>query len=223
MTEPARRRATYQDVLATPRHQVAEIVDGELYIFSRPRFRHALAGSELQVQLYLPFHRGKAGPGGWFMLPEPELHLGEHIVVPNITGWRRERFPGLHDDPAYLSVAPDWLCEVLSPSTESFDRAKKLPVYAAAGVGHAWLVHPIHRTLEVLRLHGGAWRTVSTHVGDQRVRAEPFDAVELDLSMAWHWMTTPLGSNRACEPTAPYRYRNDEPLAPHAHDMRDRY
>ncbi len=179
--KPARKRATYQDVLDAPEHKVAEIVDGELFLAPRPAGPHTCVASVLGEELGPPFKRGRGGPGGWIILDEPELHLGADIMVPDLAGWRRERMPGIGEDVVYFTLAPDWLCEVLSPSTEAFDRARKLPRYAAAGVRHAWLIHPRNRTFEVLRLHEGMWLTVAVHRDDQRVRAEPFEAIELDV------------------------------------------
>jgi Uma2 family endonuclease len=205
MTEPARRRATYQDVLDAPRHKVAEIINGELHLFPRPRLTHASVETGLVVELLPPFQDGVGGPGGWTILLEPELHLGEDIVVPDIAGWRRERLPVVEDIP-FTSLAPDWLCEILSPSTAKIDRVEKLPIYAAAGVKHAWLVHPLRRTLEIFRLRDGRWLPVATHGGDQRVRAEPFDAIMLDLGRLWRMLPAPQpGGTRASEPTAAYK------------------
>lgn len=184
MASPARKRATYDDLLKVPDHLVAEIVDGELHTSPRPASRHAVAASGLGGQIWSPFHRGRGGPGGWWILDEPELHLGEDILVPDLAGWRRERMPAI-PDAAYFTLAPDWACEVLSPSTERLDRVRKLPVYAREGVRHVWLVNPSARTLEVLRLEGGRWVVVATHGGDDPVRAEPFDAIELDLGALW--------------------------------------
>jgi len=184
MVAPVRRRATYADVLAAPRHLVAEVIAGELRLSPRPAGPHALVASVLGLELGPPFHRGRGGPGGWILLDEPELHLAAEIVVPELAGWRRERLPAVTDAP-YFELAPDWLCEVLSPSTEKTDRAEKLAIYAAAGVGHAWLINPRARTLEVLRRQGTQWLTVAVHKDDDRVRAEPFDAIELDLAVLW--------------------------------------
>jgi Uma2 family endonuclease len=189
MRQPLREksRATYANVLAAPRHLVAEIIDGELHLSPRPTFPHARAGGELFGELREPFGRGRGGPGGWIFLLEPELHLGDEpsILVPDIAGWRRERMPVVESVP-YTTLAPDWLCEVLSPSTESFDRTQKLAVYARAGVGHCWFVNPIARTLEVLRNQGdGRWVVLSSHGENAKVRAEPFDAMELDLTLLW--------------------------------------
>jgi len=185
MAEPSRRRATYQDVLDAPADKIAEVLNGELRLSPRPRVGHASVSSNLGVELGPPFGRGRGGPGGWLLLFEPELHLGDEILVPDYAGWRRERLPLVDGEAPYLTLAPDWLCEVLSPSTETMDRADKLPLYAAAGVGHVWLINPRQRTLEVLRLHDGKWLTLAVHRDDQRVRAEPFDAIELDLALLW--------------------------------------
>lgn len=179
-----RRPATYADLLAVPDHLVAEILDGELFTSPRPSPRHADASSGLGAAVRPPFDRGRGGPGGWRILDEPELHLGSDVLVPDIAGWRRERLPHLPDE-AYFSVAPDWVCEVLSPSTAAIDRVKKLTIYAREGVAHAWFVDPIGRTLEVLRLEDGRWTIASTWAGADLVCAEPFDAIEIDLTLLW--------------------------------------
>jgi len=184
MAPPARRRATDDDLLAVPDHLVAEIIDGELYTTPRPAPRHANASTALAAALHGPFDRGRGGPGGWRILFEPELHLADHVAVPDIAGWRRERMPTLPDT-AYFAVAPDWICEVQSPSTAALDRAKKLRVYAPEGVGHAWMVDPEARTLEILRLEHGHWTIVATYSGADVIRAEPFDAIAVDLATLW--------------------------------------
>ncbi len=178
------RPATYDDLVAVPDLLVAEIVDGELWTSPRPAPRHAVASSELGHQLGPPFHGGRGGPGGWLILDEPELHLGDHALVPDLAGWRRDRMPRVPDT-AYFALAPDWVCEVLSPSTAQLDRAKKLRVYAEHGVAHAWLVDPLAQTLEVLRLEGGRWTLLDTQTGSVSVRAEPFEAVPLELGALW--------------------------------------
>lgn len=182
--ERPRRPATYEDLLKVPDHLVAEILDGELYVSPRPAPRHADASSGLGGALRGPFDRGRGGPGGWRILDEPELHLGPDVLVPDIAGWRRERLPTLPEE-AYFSLAPDWICEVVSPSTAAMDRVKKLSIYARERVSHAWLVDPIARTLEVLRLEGSRWTIVATWSGIVTVQAEPFDAIDLDLSLLW--------------------------------------
>lgn len=179
-----RRPATYEDLLAVPDHMVAEILDGDLFASPRPAPRHASATSGLGGALYAPFDRGRGGPGGWRILFEPELHLGRDVLVPDLAGWRRERQPALPDT-AYFTVVPDWVCEVISPSTASMDRVRKLAIYAREQVSHAWLVDPIARTLEVLRLDAGRWTILTTVADAGLVRVEPFAAIELDLSWLW--------------------------------------
>src|SRR5437867_10710321 len=169
-----RRRATYDDLLEVPDRLVAEIVDGELFTTPRPALRHAQASSALGGELSGPFHRGRGGPGGWIILDEPELHLGADIVVPDLAGWRRTRLPSVPDEP-FLTLPPDWVCEIVSPSTERLDRAGKLDVYARATVVHAWLVNPAARTLEVYRLDAGQWVRVGACGGGQVVYAVAFD------------------------------------------------
>jgi Uma2 family endonuclease len=185
MADPARRRATYDDVLSAPPHMVAELIDGELRLQPRPAKAHAAAASALGEELGPPFKRGKGGPGGWILLDEPELHLGADVLVPDLAGWRRERMPVLVDDVPYFTLAPDWACEVLSPRTAKQDRIEKLPIYARENVGHVWLVDPRLHTLEALRREGAQWLVVGLWKDDARVRAEPFDAFELDLAILW--------------------------------------
>jgi Uma2 family endonuclease len=184
MAEPVRDRATYEDVVRAPETVVAELIHGVLHTHPRPASPHAAAASALGEELGPPFKRGRGGPGGWILLNEPELHLGEHILVPDLAGWRRERMPTIRQSP-YFTLAPDWVCEVLSESTAKTDRSQKLPIYAEYCVAFAWLVDPILRTLEVLRLDGGRWSILAIHGDDARIRAEPFDAIELDLALLW--------------------------------------
>ena len=183
-SEPARRIATYDDVLAAPRDQVAELLAGELHLHPRPALPHAAAASALGEELGPPFKRGKGGPGGWLIVHEPEIHLGDDVLVPDLGGWRRTTI-ALLPNAGFATTRPDWVCEVLAPSTEKIDRTTKLPIYAHAGVGHAWLVNPTLRMLEVLRLRDGQWTLLATHRDDEVVRAEPFDAIALDLSILW--------------------------------------
>jgi hypothetical protein len=184
VASPAKRRATYDDLLQVPAHRVAEIVDGDLHVSPRPASRHALASSGLGSGLGPPFHHGRGGPGGWWIIDEPELHLGGDVLVPDLAGWRRERMPEFPDVAAF-TLAPDWVCEVVSPSTERLDRAKKMPAYAREKVGHLWLVNPIARTLEVYRRTDEQWLLLGTHEGATRIQAEPFEAVELELGPLW--------------------------------------
>ena len=186
MSRPAasRRSATYADLLAVPDHLVAEILDGELHTSPRPAIPHALATSGLGRDLGGPFDAGRGGPGGWWILIEPELHLSDDVVVPDVAAWRRTRVPDLPRG-AYLEIVPDWVCETLSPSTERIDRGTKLAIYAREAASHLWLVNPIAETLEAYRLEHGRWSLLVTHAGEVAARIEPFEAIELELWRLW--------------------------------------
>ena len=183
-THKSSRRATYQDVLDAPAHLVAEIVNGTLHTHPRPAVPHALASSALGGDLLNPFQFGRGGPGGWWILFEPELHLGEEILVPDLAGWRRERLAELIDT-AYLTLAPDWVCEVLSASTRRLDLHEKRPTYAREGVGYLWLVDPMDRTLEAFELRDGQWVLIATAKDDEPVSVRPFDAITINLGDLW--------------------------------------
>jgi Uma2 family endonuclease len=184
MTDVASRPATYEDLLRVPEHLVAEIIDGELYTSPRPASRHARATSILGGILIPPYDLGTKAPGGWWIIDEPELHLGREILVPDLAGWRRERMPQYPDAP-FFDLAPDWLCEVVSPQTGRLDRVKKMPKYASNDVTYLWLVDPLQRTLEVFKLQDGFYFVMATHGGDEKVRAEPFAEIEIDLPSLW--------------------------------------
>ena len=180
----ASKRATYQDLLALPDSVLGQIIDGELVVSPRPGVEHARSASMLGGDLVGAFDRGRGGPGGWWILFEPELHLDDHVLVPDLAGWRRARVLQLPPGP-HLGIAPDWVCEVLSPSTASLDRIRKVRVYAHYEVSHAWLVDPAAQTLEVFRRQETSWLLVAAHAGNEIVRAEPFEAVEIDLDSLW--------------------------------------
>jgi Uma2 family endonuclease len=185
--ERSKRRATYEDLMEVPDTKVAEIIDGELIVTPRPASPHAHAATVIGSDLVGAFHRGPgdpAGPGGWWILLEPELHLADDVLVPDWAGWRRARMP-VFPDTAAFTQAPDWVCEVISPSTGRIDRSRKPPIYARDGVSHLWFVDPLLQTLEVYRLEAGRWVVVETHAGDAAVRAEPFEALELHLARWW--------------------------------------
>jgi Uma2 family endonuclease len=169
---------------------VAEIIDGDLLLSPRPAPRHGNTESAVAAALKVPFHWGTDGPGGWVILVEPELHFfpgGEReVLVPDLAGWRRERLPE-PPDKAGIDIRPDWVCEIISPSTENLDRTKKTRVYAREGIPHLWFINPISTTLEVYRLAGENWQLIATFGGDAEVRAEPFDAVTLRLELLWRW------------------------------------
>lgn len=180
----ARRPASYADLCALPEHEVGEIIHGSLHSHPRPAPRHARAYSALGSQLQGTYDRGRDGPGGWWILDEPEVHLSGHVLVPDIAGWRRTRLPRLPDT-AWFELAPDWVCEILSPPTARLDRAEKLPIYAAEGVGHCWLVDPDLRTLEVLQNQDGRWLLLTVLENDAAVSQPPFDATTFPLSDLW--------------------------------------
>lgn len=179
-----RRPATYQDVLDAPPHMVAELIRGALHLQPRPASPHALAGSSLGDELVSPFQKGRGGPGGWWILDEPELHLGGDVLVPDLGGWRRERMP-IYPGVAYFDLRPDWVCEVLSPSTRRIDLTVKRAIYGEAGVPHLWLVDPLDRTLEAFALREGAWTLIAALGEDAEVRVAPFDAVAFSLAALW--------------------------------------
>ncbi len=184
---PLRREATYQDLLAVDDRLVAEILNGELHTSPRPGSQHALAATVMGADLTVPFHGsggGPRGPGGWWLLYEPELHLGPQVVVPDLAGWRVARMPVFPSVPAF-DIPPDWVCEVTSPRTTRIDRVDKMPIYGKAGVSHLWLVDPLARTVEAYRLEDERWVVLATRGGDDRVRIEPFEAIELELGRWW--------------------------------------
>jgi Uma2 family endonuclease len=183
---PGLRREVVEGYLNAPANVVAEVIDGELFTMPRPRPRHSHAANRLTGRLR-PFSDPlNDDPGGWLILIEPELHLGARpdIIDPDLAGWRRERMSELPDTPA-ITLAPDWVCEVLSESTEALDRGRKMRVFRREGVGHLWLVSPELRTLEVYRLENGRYSLLDTLEGEAVVRAEPFDAIELPLNALW--------------------------------------
>jgi len=184
MSMPAQRDATYDDVLQAPPNLVAEILNGRLHTHPRPSPRHAYATSSLDGRLFDPFGEGNGGPGGWWILVEPEVHLGAEVVVPDLAGWRRERMTSLPDD-AWIALSPDWVCEVIFPSTAQTDRSLKLPIYAEHEVRHCWLVDPGVRTLEVYRLTEARWTLLATLKEDDRVQQPPFDAIAFPLDALW--------------------------------------
>ena len=177
-------RATYQDVLDAPAHRVAEIIEGTLYTHPRPAMPHALASSALGNDLGNPFQFGRGGPGGWWIIFEPELHFGEDILVPDLAGWRRERMPD-YPNAAYVTLPPDWVCEVLSDSTRKVDLHGKRPIYAREGVGHLWLVDPTDRTLEAFEFRSGQWVLIGSAKDDEPVSIPPFDAITFSLGDLW--------------------------------------
>ncbi len=178
-------------MLDAPEHLVAEIIAGQLHTHPRPRMRHLRAAGKLFSRLDRSFDDGDGGPGGWWIAEEPELHLGEDVLVPDLCGWRRETLPTL-PDAAFIEVVPDWVCEVLSPSTRATDLTSKRERYRLHGVGHLWLIDPETRVLEVFRLIDRAWSLQLSARDAESVSAPPFDAVTLDLTALW--LPAPDGS-----------------------------
>jgi Uma2 family endonuclease len=189
MSDPApKRRATYQDVLNAPENMTAEVLDGELHLMPRPKRRHLRTASGLGSFLFGAFDAGVNGPGGWTIIDEPELHLGPEpdILVPDLGGWREGRLAddGENDD-AFITVVPDWVCEILSPGTLRVDRMKKMPIYARERVPHVWLVDPREKTVEVFRIADHAYTLLGTLGGDEPLVAEPFDALGIPAAFLW--------------------------------------
>lgn len=184
MAERARARATYQDVLAAPERMIAEIIDGDLHTSPRLSPLHAHAKTAIGSTVFSAFSRETAASARWVVLNGPEIHFRDDILVPDIAGWRRERMPERPSEP-YITVYPDWVCEVQSPSTVRMDRVHKKRIYAREGVQYMWLVDPEAETLEVLVRSGDLWQEVGLYSGDDKARAVPFDAIELDLSRWW--------------------------------------
>ena len=171
----------YGALEALPDGLTGEIVDGQLHATPRPAPPHSVAASVLGSDLLQPFHRGRGGPGGWWILDEPEVHFVREIelTVPDIAGWRRERLPSMPST-AFFELVPDWLCEIASPSTARYDRHTKLPAYERHGVPFVWLIDPVARWLEVHALEDGAYACAGRITGDEPIRQPPFDEVAID-------------------------------------------
>jgi Uma2 family endonuclease len=191
MAEADKQKATYADIEAAPPHLVAEIIDGELVTHPRPAPRHGVAANSIAGELTGPFQNGRGGPGGWVFAVEPEIAFGENILVPDIAGWRRERLTE-YPETNYFTIAPDWVCEVLSASTERRDRTVKRRIYGEARVPHLWLVDPRQQILEAFALVDGEWILKGTWRSDDEVRAPPFDAISFSLADLWP-LDKPLG------------------------------
>lgn len=183
--EPARKAPTLADLDALPSHIKGEIIEGVLYTMTRPRGRHQRTGLAIGGELRGPFDLGRNGPGGWWILPEPGIELpNTPEISPDLAGWRRERLPTLPDD-GPLRVVPDWVCEILSPSTRRHDLLVKKPYYARIGVGHHWLIDLAAQTLTSYRLEGTRWVELAVYGDEREVRIEPFADVALDVAAWW--------------------------------------
>jgi Uma2 family endonuclease len=184
MADLAKKRATYEDLYGLPENMRGEVIDGQLIVTPRPSRRHANVAFAMSGELASPYSFGRGGPGGWVILVEPEIKIGEHILVPDLAGWKRERFP-VSEDHNWISVTPDWVCEILSPDTIRNDRIKKMGIYREHSVRHVWLVDPGSKTLEVFGLQLEAWTLLGFYAGDDKVRAEPFPEAEMSLEHFW--------------------------------------
>ena len=188
MSETARRYAVYEDLFDLPENMVGEILQGVLETHPRPAPRHARASSSLGGKIVAPYDHGQGGPGGWWILDEPELHLDSDIMVPDLAGWRRKKMPELPDT-AWFECVPDWVCEIISPTTGRIDRAVKMPMYAHYGVHSIWLVDPDLKTLEAYQLQqntsSNKWLLLKTLNNEQAVSLPPFDEIEFNLSILW--------------------------------------
>jgi Uma2 family endonuclease len=185
MVNEAKKFATYEDILSLPEHLTGEIINGELIVMPRPGPRHARSASILGGEITGPFDIGKNnGPGGWWILFEPEIHIQSNIIVPDLAGWRKDLVPNLPTSKAYFEVVPTWVCEILSKKTAAIDRTVKLPFYYNIKVDYVWLVNPEQKTLEVYIRKPNDWKVVNFG-GKQLIRAMPFDAIEIDLENLW--------------------------------------
>jgi Uma2 family endonuclease len=185
MAEPAKREATYEDLYNVPENMTGEIIDGELIVSPRPARRHVHAASGLGTEVVYSYQFGRGGPGGWIIYDEPEIYFDEkNTIVPDLAGWRKERLTTLPEEHRF-TVPPDWICEVLSPGTASNDRIKKMRTFARHGVPYVWLVDPFLKTLEVFKLESGRWFWSDAFEGNEKIRAEPFQEVAIDLGVLW--------------------------------------
>lgn len=182
--ESAPEKASYEDLYGIPENMTGEIIDGELHVTPRPSRSHGYAASALGTVVGAPYQFGRGGPGGWVFIVEPEVRLGENIVVPDLAGWKRERFP--KEEPHnWISVPPDWVCEVLVPHTLRTDRVLKMPIYARHGVKHLWHIDPGNKTLDVYGLESGKWLVLGLFLEEDIVRAQPFEDIEISLGDLW--------------------------------------
>jgi len=184
MADMARKKANYQDLYSIPENMTGEIINGELMVSPRPSRFHAHTASSLGGEIIPPYTFGRGGPGGWIILVEPEIGLGDDILVPDLAGWKRERFP-IEEDHNWISAVPDWVCEILSPNSIRADRIIKMTAYAKHQIPYFWLVDPMNKTLDVLKLQSGRWVILGTYAEHDQVKAEPFQEIAFDLSNLW--------------------------------------
>jgi Uma2 family endonuclease len=186
MTQTAKTYSLYDQLMSLPETLTGEILNGQLHTQPRPTGPHALTGSSLGDELVGPFQKGRGGPGGWWIIDEPEIHFIRDIevAVPDLAGWKRERMPTVPKDHRF-EIIPNWVCEILSPSTASKDREIKMPLYARHGVRYAWIVDPFNREMEAMELKNGTWTLLSSFSEEDLVAVVPFDAITIALSDLW--------------------------------------
>lgn len=180
--DPAEKRATYEDLLALPEGTRAELMGGEIVVLPAPMPRHLRTQRALGRWIGGPFDDddGFGGPGGWWLIPECDVRLAEDVVRPDLAGWRRARLP--EPDVRPIEVVPDWICEVLSPTSAAYDRVTKRRLYGATGVAFYWIVDPEARTLEAYRLEGERWVEVGSYDEHDVARIPPFEAIEIPIA-----------------------------------------
>jgi Uma2 family endonuclease len=180
------KRKLYEELIALPNGLRGEILNEQLYAHPRPSGLHGLVSSNLHAEINSSYHRGRGGPGGWWIIYEPEVHfqLDQEVLVPDIAGWRRERLPEIPVGHKF-TVAADWVCEVLSPSTESLDREIKMPIYAKYDVKDVWLVDPLKRVLETYNLDNNKLELQNKYERGDTVSVKPFELLQFVLKELW--------------------------------------
>ena len=175
----------YKELCDLPDNVVGEILNEELVVSPRPAFKHARAGSSLVSKIFDSYDEGNTGPGGWWILYEPELRFPYDVVVPDIAGWKRERLQNPSEMKVF-EVSPDWVCEVLSPSTARHDKISKFKIYAENKVPYYWIVDPLNRVLEIFILDGKTYKLAFIFGKNDDVKAAPpFEELEFNLGSLW--------------------------------------
>ena len=174
----------YKELCDLPSNVVGEIINEELVVMPRPASKHARASSALGMLIGGPFDLGNNGSGGWWILFEPELRFPDDVIVPDIAGWEKERMP-VYPDVKQFELSPDWVCEILSPSTARYDRISKIQIYAENKVPYYWIVDPLNKILEILVLNGKTYKLSFVFDKNSLVKAPPFEELEFNLGSLW--------------------------------------
>ena len=187
MTTPVQKPGgkTIADWLAQPEDARLELIDGEFFEKAAPTMDHARAQISIGAFIWGSFDRkpgGPSGPGGWWIGSEVDIALDGRGYRPDLAGWRRERMPVLRKERP-VTVRPDWICEIVSESNRTTDTVKKLRRYHQSGVPHYWILDQLERTLTVHRNGPDGYLIALRAEAHERVRAEPFDAIELQVSV----------------------------------------